>query len=94
MIESKPLPFVLPALPVSSTAPRPKRRLAALRSQHPFFLRLLAGSLAVSIPVMLGLSIGLTYLSSQRIIDAATIESANPESTAAAHVANLRTLPP
>jgi len=83
VIESKPLPFVLPAQPVSSTAPRPKRRLAALRSQHPFFLRLLAGSLAVSIPVMLGLSIGLTYLSSQRIIDAATIESADNANNAA-----------
>ena len=72
MIESKPLPLVQPVVPFDDPAPELKRRFAGLRSQHPFFLRLLAGSLAVSIPVMLGLSIGLTYLSSQRIVAAAS----------------------
>ena len=72
MIESKPLPLVQPVVPFGDRAPALKHRFAVLRSQHPFFLRLLAGSLAVSIPVMLGLSIGLTYLSSQRIVAAAS----------------------
>jgi methyl-accepting chemotaxis protein len=83
VIDSKPLPLALPALPVSSSAPRPRRRLAGLRSQHPFFLRLLAGTLGISIPVMLGLSIGLTYLSSQRIVDAASTATSDNASNAA-----------
>ena len=72
MIEAKPLPLALPVEPVDGPAPTPRRRRALLGEKHPFFLRLLAGSLAVSIPVMLGLSIGLTYLSSQRIVEAAS----------------------
>jgi methyl-accepting chemotaxis protein len=83
VIESKPLPLVQPVVPFGDHAPALKRRFAALRSQHPFFLRLLAGSLAVSIPVMLGLSIGLTYLSSQRIVDAASIATRDNASNAA-----------
>ena len=83
MIEAKPLPLALPVEPVRDSVPAPKRRLAVLRSQHPFFLRLLAGSLAVSVPVMLGLSIGLTYLSSQRTIEAASTATGDNAGNAA-----------
>ncbi|MDQ6918650.1 MAG: methyl-accepting chemotaxis protein [Candidatus Dormibacteraeota bacterium] len=91
MIEAKPLPLALPVEPVDEPAPTPKRRRAVLGEQHPFFLRLLAGSLAVSIPVMLGLSIGLTYLSSQRIAAAASTMTADNASNAALSVSNWYT---
>jgi methyl-accepting chemotaxis protein len=48
-------------------------------SRHAFFFQLLAGCLAVSLPLLLALSIGLTYLSAQRITqnasDQATISA-------------------
>lgn len=83
MIESKPLPLAQTAESVSGSAPAVKRRRGILAGQHPFFVRLLAGSLAVSVPVMLGLSIGLTYLSTQRIATAAATAAGDNASSAA-----------
>ena len=51
--------------------------------QRSFFLQLLAGTLAVSVPMMLALSISLTYLASQRIGDYASEQSAANASSAA-----------
>jgi methyl-accepting chemotaxis protein len=48
-----------------------------------FFFRLLAGTLAVSLPVMLSLGIGLNYQASQRIVNNASVR----QSTAAAGAA-------
>jgi methyl-accepting chemotaxis protein len=83
VIESKPLPLVLPAEPLITSAPLPSRRRGILYGQYPFFLRLLAGTLAVSLPVMLALSIGLTYLSLQRTTDSAGAEAAANAASAA-----------
>jgi methyl-accepting chemotaxis protein len=83
VIESKPLPLAQPAESVESSAPIRKPRLSGLSRQHPFFLRLLAGTLAVSLPVMLALSIGLTYLSAQRITSAASVATEDNAGSAA-----------
>jgi len=72
VIETKPLPLAQPAESVNGSAPVVRRRRTSRAGQQPFFLRLLAGSLAASVPVMLALSIGLTYLSSQRIAASAS----------------------
>ena len=92
MIESKPLPHAQPAEPVSSFAPMVRLPRGGLFRQHPFFLRLLAGTLAVSLPVMLALSIGLTYLSSQRITDSAAASTRDNASNAALRLSDLKIL--
>jgi methyl-accepting chemotaxis protein len=83
VIESKPLPLAQPAESVGTSAPVRKRRSGGILGQQPFFLRLLAGCLAVSLPVMLALSVGLTYLSAQRITNSATTSTRDNASNAA-----------
>ena len=53
------------------------------RGRYGFFFRLLAGSLAISLPVMLALSIGLTYLASQWIGEDASARATADASGAA-----------
>ena len=83
MIKTKPACPRLPAESVDGSAPvrRPRRRLSLGR--YPLFYRLLAGSLAVSLPVMLALSIGLSYLAAQQIgSDVSALEASNASGAA------------
>jgi len=56
--------------------------------RHAFFFQLLAGTLAVSLPLLLGLSIGLTYLSAQQITLAASDHAGANASSAAIAVSD------
>jgi methyl-accepting chemotaxis protein len=84
VIETKLVPLVPPlVVAASGSTSKPKRRRSDVFGQFPFFVRLLAGSLAVSVPVMLALGIGLTYFAAQRIsADADEAAAANATSAA------------
>src|SRR5258708_1229309 len=56
--------------------------------RHAFSFQLLAGTLAVSLPLLLGLSIGLTYLSAQQITLAASDHAGANASSAAIAVSD------
>jgi methyl-accepting chemotaxis protein len=83
VIEETLVKIALPARRDSDSAPSVGigRRLRGFR--HAFFFQLLAGCLAVSLPLLLALSIGLTYLSSQRITQSASDQAGANASSAA-----------
>ena len=66
MIEGHAIPLPRP-LPAGISAPAPKRWRGNAFGRRSFFFRLLAGSLAVSLPVMIALTIGHSYLATKRI---------------------------
>jgi methyl-accepting chemotaxis protein len=64
--------IALPASRGGDSAPSVGIVSRVRRLRHAFFFHLLAGSLAVSIPLLMALGIGLTYLSGQQITQSAT----------------------
>jgi methyl-accepting chemotaxis protein len=76
VIEETLVPVALPARRDGDSAPRVGIRQLLGGFGDSFFFRLLAGTLAVSLPVMLALSIGLSYVASQRIVDSASTREA------------------
>jgi methyl-accepting chemotaxis protein len=83
VIEENLGPIALPARRDGDSAPPLGIGRLVSGFRHGFFSRLLAGSLAVSLPLLLGLSFGLTYLSSQQATkDAGLHATANARSAA------------
>jgi methyl-accepting chemotaxis protein len=77
--------IALPAIRGGDSAPSVGIVSRVRRLRHAFFFHLLAGSLAVSIPLLMVLGIGLTYLSGQQITQSAIDQaSANASSAAIA----------
>ena len=92
VIETKLVPFAPPQIAAADgSTSTPRRRRSIFRWQYRFFLRLLAGTLAVSLPVMLALSFGLTYLSSQRISQDAGDQAAANAANAATRLSDWTT---
>ena len=80
---------LLPPLPAENLpAPAPKRWRDHPLGRRSFFSRLLAGSLAVSLPVMLALTIGHSYLATQRIVRFTSAQSEANASNAALRLAD------
>ena len=72
MIDGTLVKIALPAIRGGDSAPSVGIVSRVRRLRHAFFFHLLAGSLAVSIPLLMALGIGLTYLSGQQITQSAT----------------------
>jgi methyl-accepting chemotaxis protein len=77
------VPVALPTRRDGDSAPRLGLGGRLRGSGDAFLFRLLAGTLAISLPVMLSLSIGLTYLASQTIVGDASARAAANASGAA-----------
>ena len=89
MIEENLVPIAFPARRDGDIAPLMGIGRLTLGFRQGFFLQLLAGTLAVSLPVMLALSIGLSYLASQRISDDASARAAANASSAALELSSF-----
>jgi len=88
VIEENLGPIVLPARRDGDSAPSFRLGPRLRGFEDAFFFRLLAGSLAVSLPLLLVLSISLTVLSSQRITQGASDQSAANAHSAAVALAD------
>lgn len=88
MIESNAIPLLHPLPAGSLSTPAAKRWPGNPMGRQSFFFRLLAGSLAVSLPVMLALTIGHSYLATQRIVRYTSAQSEANASNAALRLAD------